>query len=132
MFEKLDVLNILRDRAIELKENNLTKLPDEHKNTSLESGAKCDLSYHQGYRDGIQSLLSIINRWWDNEHDDMQEASEQMYLDYLRKRCANEMNFLDSKFMTKKQCIDLLKNKGLWSKQDSEWVKEISEMKLPD
>ena len=62
----------------------------------------------------------------------MQEASEQMYLDYLRKRCANEMNFLDSKFMTKKQCIDLLKNKGLWSKQDSEWVKEISEMKLPD
>ena len=127
MFEKLDVLNILRDRAIELKENNLTKLPDEHKNTSL-GGATDTISYHQGYRDGIQSLLSIIDRWWDNMHDDMQEASERMYLDYLRERCAKAMNFLDSKFMTKKQCIDLLKNKGLWSKQDE----EKSEMKLPD
>ena len=55
MFEKLDVLTALRDRAVELNDNNLTSLPDEHKNTSLASAVRCDLSYRQGYRDGIQS-----------------------------------------------------------------------------
>lgn len=79
MFEKLNLLTQLRDRVVVLNENNLTNLPDEHKNTSLESGAKCDLSYHQGYRDGIQSCLSMINTWLDNEHDDMEEESDDMY-----------------------------------------------------
>ena len=78
MFEKLNLLTQLRDRVVVLNENNLTKLPDEHKHTSLESGAKCDLSYHHGYRDGIQSCLSIINTWLDNEHDNVEEESNDM------------------------------------------------------
>tara|TARA_R100000315_G_scaffold44926_1_gene20184 strand:+ start:4188 stop:4568 length:381 start_codon:yes stop_codon:yes gene_type:complete len=122
MFEKLDVLTLLRDRAVELNDNNLTNLPDEHKNTSLESGAKCDLSYHQGYRDGIQSLLSIINTWWQNEHDDMEEESDRMYLDYLQTRCHDiylkavnkNAKPIDFKNWTKINCIKFLKETGNW------------------
>jgi len=122
MFEKLDVLTLLRDRAVELNDNNLTNLPDEHKNTSLESGAKCDLSYYQGYRDGIQSLLSIINVWWQNEHDDMEEESDRMYLEYLQTRCHEiyiksvnkDAHPIDFKHWNKITCVDFLKNTGNW------------------
>ena len=119
MFEKLNVLTLLRDRAVELNNNNLTNLPDEHKNTSLESGAKCDLSYHQGYRDGIQSLLSIINTWWQNEHNDMEEESDRMYLEHLQKRCLDHITeeehlYVETKEWTKGECITFLEEKGVW------------------
>ena len=126
MFEKLDVLSYLKERGSILNDNNLSNLPDEHKNTSLESGAKCDLSYHQGYRDGIQSLLTIINISWQNEHDAMEEETEHMYLDFLQNKCLKvflsenkhmseeELYTDDLKSWTKKDCIKFLKDSGKW------------------
>lgn len=120
MFEKLDILSYLKERGSILNDNNLNNLPDEHKNTSLESGAKCDLSYHQGYRDGIQSLLTIINIDWQNEHDAMEEETEHMYLEHLRQRCADiyakEEVMIDVSRMTKEHCITFLKDEGVWNK----------------
>ena len=118
MFEKLDVLTSLPDRAVELNDNNLTSLPDEHKNTSLASAVRCDLSYRQGYRDGIQSLLSIINTWWENEREEMEEESDRMYLNHLRDRCRDEYSkegqMIDVNHMTKEECITFLREKGVW------------------
>ena len=122
MFEKLDVLTLLRDRGVDLNDNNLIYLPDEHKNTSLESGAKCHLSYHQGYRDGIQSLLSIMNVLWQNEYDYMEEESDRMYLDHLQTRCYEiylkgvnkDAKPDDFKNWSKIDCIKFLKETGNW------------------
>lgn len=86
MYEKLDVLTTLLKTTKRLNDNNLTHLPDDHKNTSLESGAKCDLSYHQGYRDGIQSLLSIIQTLYDESYEEMVVDTERMQREYLDKK----------------------------------------------
>ena len=120
MFEKLDVLTLLRERAVELNDNNLTNLPDEHKNTSLESGARCDLSNHQGYRDGIQSILSIIRIDYELEREAMEDESDAMYLDHLRDRCRDEFSkeglMTDVSHMTREECITFLREKGVWNK----------------
>ena len=126
MFEKLDVLSYLKERGSILNDNNLNKLPDEHKNTSLESGAKCDLSYHQGYRDGIQSLLTIINISWHDEYNAMEQETEHMYLDFLQNKCLKvflslnkhmseeELNTDYLKSWSKSACINFLKEQGKW------------------
>lgn len=112
MYEKLDVLTTLLKKAELLNDHNITYLPDEHKNTSLDVGARCDLSYHQGYRNGIQSLLSIIQTLYDDAYHQMEEETDRMYLEHLRERCADineEMGKLN-----KEECITFLKDKGVW------------------
>jgi len=121
MFEKLDVLTQLLHQAERLNDNNIKYLPEEHKNTSLESGARCDLSYHQGYRDGIQSILSIIRIDYELEREAMENESDAMYLDHLRNRCydlefSKEGLMTDVSHMTREECITFLKDKGVWNK----------------
>ena len=120
MFEKLDVLTQLLHQADKLNDNNIRYLPKEHKNTSLESGARCDLSYHQGYRDGIQSILSLISIDYELEREAMEDESDRMYLEHLRQRCADifakQGVMIDVGHMTKEECITFLKDKGVWSK----------------
>tara|TARA_R100001530_G_C4314819_1_gene154059 strand:+ start:1264 stop:1626 length:363 start_codon:yes stop_codon:yes gene_type:complete len=120
MFEKLDILTQLLHQAERLNDNNIRYLPDEHKNTSLESGARCDLSYHQGYRDGIQSILSIIRIDYELERESMEDESDQMYLEHLQQRCADEYIkeglLTGVNHMTKEECITFLKDKGVWNK----------------
>ena len=120
MFEKLDVLTQLLHQADKLNDNNIRYLPKEHKNTSLESGARCDLSYHQGYRDGIQSILSLIRIDYELEREAMEDESDYMYLEHLRDRCRNEYSkegqMIDVDHMTREECITFLKNKGVWNK----------------
>ena len=118
MFEKLDILTQLLHQADKLNDNNIRHLPEEHKNTSLESGARCDLSYHQGYRDGIQSILSIIRIDYELEREAMEDESDRMYLEHLRQECANiyakEEVMIDVSNATKEDCIAILKDKGVW------------------
>jgi len=121
MFEKLDILTQLLHQADKLNDNNIRYLPDEHKNTSLESGARCDISYHQGYRDGIQSILSLIRIDYQIERDDMEDKSDRMYLEHLRDRCRDWCNvetkmLIDVNHMTKEECITFLKDEGVWDK----------------
>ena len=120
MFEKLDVLTQLLHQADKLNDNNIRYLPKEHKNTSLESGARCDLSYHQGYRDGIQSILSLIRIDYELEREAMEDESDHMYLEHLRDRCRNEYSkegqMIDVDHMTREECITFLKDKGVWNK----------------
>ena len=124
MFEKLDVLTQLLHQADKLNDNNIKYLPEEHKNTSLESGARCDLSYHQGYRDGIQSILSFIRIGYEIEREDMEDESNAMYLQHLRDRCldhitAEEYLYVETippaKEWTKEECIAFLKEKEVWN-----------------
>ena len=125
MYEKLDVLTTLLKTAEQLNDNNIRYLPDEHKNTSLDVGARCDLSYHQGYRDGIQSLLSIIQTLYDDAYHEMEEDTDRMYLEHLRERCVataketadNESTTdINEKMrkMNKEECIAFLKDKKVW------------------
>ncbi len=122
MFEKLDVLTQLLHQADKLNDSNIRYLPEEHKNTSLESGARCDLSYHQGYRDGIQSILSFIRIDYEIEREKMQNDSARMYLEHLQERVnvnmyAESKDMIDyASQMTEKECITFLKEKGVWNK----------------
>ena len=129
MYEKLDVLTTLLKKAELLNDNNSKSLPDEHKNTSL-GGATDTISYHQGYRDGIQSLLSIIQTLYDDAYHQMDEETDRMYLEHLRERCIDiflketkikpevgkysgytKDNISD---LTKDECIKFLKDKKVW------------------
>ena len=119
MFEKLDVLTQLLHQAEKLNDNNIRFLPKEHENTSLESGARCNLSYHQGYRDGIQSILSLIRINYEIEHEDMEDKSNAMYLEHLQQKVADVSNVTsteDIKSWTKEECITFLREKGVWNK----------------
>lgn len=120
MFEKLDVLTQLLHQADKLNDNNIKYLPEEHKNTSLESGARCDLSYHQGYRDGIQSILSFIRIGYEIEREKMEDDSSRMYLEHLQERCLDHITeeehiYVETKEWTKEECIAFLKDKEVWN-----------------
>ena len=118
MYEKLDVLVTLLKKAKQLDNNNLESLPKKHRTTSLDIGATDTISYHQGYRDGIQSIKAIIQITHDNAQDGFKEETERMYLEDLQQRCAdvfaNDGEIIDVGHMIKKECIAFLKDKGVW------------------
>tara|TARA_R100000697_G_C5353434_1_gene172525 strand:- start:131 stop:388 length:258 start_codon:yes stop_codon:yes gene_type:complete len=79
MYEQLNILEELLKKLESLDDLNLKDIPDEHKRTSLDLGARCNLSYKQGYRDGIQSALSIIRVYFEKELDEFERQQLDMY-----------------------------------------------------
>ena len=130
MYEKLDVLTTLLKKAEQLNDNNSKSLPDEHKNTSL-GGATDTISYHQGYRDGIQSLLSIIQTLYDDAYHQMDEETDRMYLEHLRQRCADiyakDGEMIDVGHMTKENCITFLKDSGVWEESGKKTREQLAD-----
>ena len=85
MYEQLNILEELLKKLESLDTLNLEDIPDEHKRTSLDLGARCVLSYKQGYRDGIQSALSIIRILYEKELDEFERQQLDMYEKYKGK-----------------------------------------------
>jgi len=85
MYEQLNILEELLKKLESLDTLNLEDIPDEHKRTSLDLGARCALSYKQGYRDGIQSALSIIRILYEKELNEFERQQLDMYEEYKRK-----------------------------------------------
>tara|TARA_R100001443_G_scaffold20454_3_gene32413 strand:+ start:7150 stop:7491 length:342 start_codon:yes stop_codon:yes gene_type:complete len=108
LFERVEVLGYLKEKITKLKEECLEQLPYEHKTTTLDSNARCSLSYHQGYRDGVERSLAWVRMCYTTDRDRLQDEEDQMYLDHLRRRC------LEANDMSKEDCIKYLKDKGLW------------------
>ena len=138
MYEKLDVLATLLKKAKQLDNNNLESLPKKHRTTSLDIGATDTISYHQGYRDGVQSLKSNIKIMYDNTLSEFNEETERMYLENLRQRCAdifaNDGEMIDVGYMTKEECITFLKDKGVWkeAKKTREQLADEIELEMID
>jgi len=57
MYTEYDVVTRLIELFTPLKHNAIALLPDDKKNTSLTKGERCDLSYLQGYRDAMITVL---------------------------------------------------------------------------
>ena len=73
---------ILTDRLMKFCQqqlkNKIADLPTEYKNNSVPFGARCDISYDTGFRDGLMTIYKVIEDMDIHITAELDEMSDRM------------------------------------------------------